>query len=352
QLTQPQQAVQDDSGATAELSGGDVGLVRPARRIEHVVGHVQRQMDARAPDQRQDGQPPVPRAVEGGHRDSQPDRDDGGRQERQAGGAEEQPPGRQLWLDRTPELFGKALHVALGLRHPPLRELEEGHLLLVPVLDPCRSELELAVGPAERSPERDVAAFVVSLSGLGADVAEHHVDLAALRRPHIVASDPIQQNDALIRNGFEARGDRERVPVLVDERDDRMRVVLAQAPQEPRGSSFGGHRAPPPAVASSNTCGAWSVRPSSHRKARRGRISMIPRSKNRGSATRLPRKKSMAGSFFRHIGRTLVSHPEWRSASSTVASPWMVARLNRSTSTAMGSVIESETFGLALMCSS
>ena len=60
----------------------------------------------------------------------------------------------------------------------------------------------------------------------------------------------------------------------------------------------------------------------------------------------------MAGSFTRHSGRTFLSHPECRSLSSTIASPWIVARRNRSTLTAFGSLMASETFGLALMCSS
>ena len=79
---------------------------------------------------------------------------------------------------------------------------------------------------------------------------------------------------------------------------------------------------------------------------------MIPRSKKSGSATRLPRKKSIIGSFLRHSGSTRSSQPEWRSESSTVASPWIVARRNGSTSTATGSLIEIETLGFALMCSS
>ena len=60
----------------------------------------------------------------------------------------------------------------------------------------------------------------------------------------------------------------------------------------------------------------------------------------------------MAGSFFRHRGSTFRSHPECRSLSSTVASPWMVARRNRSTFTAVGSLIDSATLGFALTCSS
>src|SRR5436305_2075042 len=60
-----------------------------------------------------------------------------------------------------------------------------------------------------------------------------------------------------------------------------------------------------PAPLSSNTSGGSVVSPTSHRNTRRGTISMMARSKNSGSATRLPRKKSMAGSFLRHIGRTL-----------------------------------------------
>ena len=79
---------------------------------------------------------------------------------------------------------------------------------------------------------------------------------------------------------------------------------------------------------------------------------MTARSKNSGSATRLPRKKSMAGSFFRHRGSTVRSHPEWRSSSSTTASPWIVARRNRSTLTATGSVMLTDTFGFALIRSS
>ena len=59
----------------------------------------------------------------------------------------------------------------------------------------------------------------------------------------------------------------------------------------------------------------------------------------------------MAGSFFRQMGRTR-SQPECRSASSTVASPWIVALRKRSTLTAFGSLIDTETFGLPLMCSS
>jgi hypothetical protein len=60
----------------------------------------------------------------------------------------------------------------------------------------------------------------------------------------------------------------------------------------------------------------------------------------------------MAGSFFLHIGNTLRSQPECRSESSTVASPWMVARRNRSTLTALGSLMDTETRGFALTCSS
>ena len=59
----------------------------------------------------------------------------------------------------------------------------------------------------------------------------------------------------------------------------------------------------------------------------------------------------MAGSFFRQSGSTR-SQPAWRSESSTSASPWIVARAIWPGSSAAGSVIESDTFGLALMCSS
>ena len=93
------------------------------------------------------------------------------------------------------------------------------------------------------------------------------------------------------------------------------------------------------------------MRPSSQRNARRGLISITARSKKSGSATRLPRNMSITGSFSRQSGRTR-SQPAWRSLSSTIASPWIVARSNRSPLTAAGSVIESETFGFALMCSS
>src|SRR6476660_2681572 len=78
---------------------------------------------------------------------------------------------------------------------------------------------------------------------------------------------------------------------------------------------------------------------------------MMARSQKRGSATRLDRKKSIPGSLARQSGR-IFSHPACRSASSTVASPCTVARRNRSTSTATGSVIASDTFGFAFTCSS
>jgi len=74
------------------------------------------------------------------------------------------------------------------------------------------------------------------------------------------------------------------------------------------------------ATATSNTSGARSVRPSRQRNARRGAIEMTARSKNKGSAKRWARKRSIAGSFSRQSGITR-SHPWWTSRSSTSASP-------------------------------
>src|SRR5439155_1061035 len=217
----------------------------------------------------------------------------------------------------------------------------ERHLLFVPVLDPLGEQFELAVRPAEDPPERDVPALVVSDAGLGPDVAEHDVDLAAERGLHRLAGHGIEEHGSAFRVHGEAGGHRKGVALVVQERHHRVGVAAgAQALQELRR---GAHRA---ASTSSNTCGGRDVSPSSHRKARRGTISITPRSKNSGRATRLPRKKSMAGSFFRQIGRTR-SQPAWRSVSSTVASPWMVARRNRLTVTALGSLIDTETLGFA-----
>ena len=77
---------------------------------------------------------------------------------------------------------------------------------------------------------------------------------------------------------------------------------------------------------------------------------MSARSKKSGSATRALRKETIAGSFASQIGSSR-SQPPCGSSSMTRASPWIVARSCRPP-TAIGSVIESDTLALPLMCSS
>ena len=83
----------DDPRPPAELCGRDVGGVGPAFRVEHVVHHVQPEVDARPRDQGEDRVPPVPLPVHRGHHDAQADGNERGREERQARGPKEQPEG-------------------------------------------------------------------------------------------------------------------------------------------------------------------------------------------------------------------------------------------------------------------
>src|SRR4030095_7173876 len=85
------------------------------------------------------------------------------------------------------------------------------HLLLVPALDPVGAELEAAVGPAERPPQRDVAALVVADARLRADVAEDDVDALALRRLDLGGR--LEPDDAAVGVDLEVGRDRHGVAV-------------------------------------------------------------------------------------------------------------------------------------------
>ena len=142
------------------------------------------------------------------------------------------------------------------------REFEEGHLLLVPVLDLLGSERQPAprirrVHPPQRTPQADVATLVVALSGLGADVAEHHVHLPGQWRCHSFAHDRVQEDHPGGGQDGEAGCHGQGVAVAVDERNHGVGVSPLEGLQQlgrPAGGFDRGvaHRT---ASARSNTCG-------------------------------------------------------------------------------------------------
>src|SRR5205085_11698668 len=87
------------------------------------------------------------------------------------------------------------------------------------------------------------------------------------------------------------------ITILVDPCRDEV-VVRPQLLEQP---AVDVHRTP---AGNSTTAGASAPSPSAHQLTCVGVTSMIERSKNNGSANRLPRKRSIAGSFSRHSGST------------------------------------------------
>src|SRR5262249_8218095 len=154
-----------------------------------------------------------------------------------------------------------------------------------------RGERPAALGARRHvAPELHVSAFVVAHPRLGADVAEHDLDLAVGRRG---GGEGVELAHPPGLAGPGARPPRARVPLVADRDDDRVLEALAELVERDRARlrpRVDAHRAAP---ASSTTFGARSVRASSHTKTFRGTISITARSKNNGSATRLPRKKSI-----------------------------------------------------------
>ena len=104
-------------------------------------------------DQRGGGKTPAKRRIAGGDRQTEENRDDGGGEERQPRRAQKEPALRQPWPHFATAPARQLGHVTLRSRHPPLAVLEEGHLLLVPVLEALGRDLELAVRVADRSPQ-------------------------------------------------------------------------------------------------------------------------------------------------------------------------------------------------------
>src|SRR5439155_7731043 len=161
-------------------------------------------------------------------------------------------------------------------------------------------------GPREWAPQLHVPPLVVAGPGLGPDVAEHHVDLGSLGRYGMKC---VELDDAAIHVMAERGRHGHGTSFAVEIRHDGVGESLLHTLRESRA---GRHQL---TRSSSNTSGSRPVSPSAHRYTRRGSISITARSKNSGSATRFPRKKSMAGSFLRHRGSAVCSHPECRSSS-------------------------------------
>ena len=165
----------------------------------------------------------------------------------------------------------------MRLRHRDLRVLEERQVLLVPRLRALGPELVAAGRAPERSPQRHVPALVVADRRLRPNVAEDDVDLASHRD---VGGHGVQLDHAAPGVDAVAGGHRHRVAVVVHVRDHCVGEPLVDLAKE-RAVDGDAHTR-----AASNTFGATSVRPPSHRSARRGVISMMTRSQKSGSATR------------------------------------------------------------------
>ena len=113
----------------------------------------------------------------------------------------------------------------------------------------------MTVGAADLAPQRHVTPLVVPLSGLGTDVAEHHVQLSTLGDGDAFPGDDIQLDHSIVGFRGEPRRHRQGIAIVVDERDDGVCVAVVQACQEAGGVRRPAHRTAPPASASSKTCG-------------------------------------------------------------------------------------------------
>ena len=258
-LTRAAWPVQDDARTAAELGGRHVRGVGAGQGVEHVVGHVQAQVDARRRDHRERASHqchspcraatamPSPTGTTVADRNG-----------RRVARRKSHPPA-ELRLHGAALLARDLVQVPVGLRDAALGELEERHLLLVPVLHPLRSQLVSLAGRPQPAPHRDVPALVVADPRLGTDVAEEDVHLAVDRQRHGVPGHPVEHHHLAVGIGVEAGRHRQRVPDVVDEGDHRVGEAALQGVQ--RGARRA-HRAAP---SSSKTCGGREVSPSSHR---------------------------------------------------------------------------------------
>jgi hypothetical protein len=211
-----------------------------------------------AADQRQQRHPPVEAVRERRDGDPEQDRDERRGQEGQPRRAQEEPAERELRTHLAALLGRDLLQVAVRLRDAALRVLEERHLLFVPVLHPVRRELEPSLRAAQRSPQGDVAALVVADPGLRADMAEDDVDPLVDRRLRLTRH-RAEYDDLALRIDAELGSDGHRIPLSVDVGDHGMAEALRQSREQLLGRLHASARA------TSKTCGAWSVLPSSQR---------------------------------------------------------------------------------------
>ena len=207
--------------------------------------------------------------------------------------------------------------------------------------------------PRRAAPDGDVAALVVAVAGLRPDVGAGERDLGG---PSGRRARPARANVRGPPRRIDGRLDRDadRIAVVVDEGQD-LRTDRSRASSRPccgverrrarvaRRSVARHHAAAVPAVADDRRRRGVAVGPV-ERPARRD-LDQRPLEEQRQGDPRLE-EVTIDGSFFSQIGSSR-SQPPCGSSSITRASPWIVARSVRPP-TAIGSVIESATFGLRL----
>ena len=202
----------------------------------------------------------------------------------------------------------------------PLGEIEEGHLLLIHPCASVRRQLEPPSHLPQRPPERDIAPLVVADAGLRPDVAEDDVD--APPSTGCISSPATAVRITTPRSGSA------RNSVATDNGypSSPTNAITACAK---RSSS----------PASSSGLG-FTPSPSEIEDLRRRSVARrFPEERPRRRAPRSPRARRRAqrdAIAEEHVDRGLLHAPERQHtlpagmevASSTVASPWMVARRN------------------------